>query len=428
MKRFLARLAHAAAFGVDVALGLAVAFGLSLAVTPGTAGAGQSASPAVERGPSIAVAEPPRTAATPLLTPVVTVARAVEREIVERAIVTGTLVPREEVLVAAEVEGLRIVEVLAEEGDVVKQGQVLARLSRDLLEAQLAQNAASLARSEAAIAQAKSTILQAEAANVEAQQGLERARALQRTGNTTEAVLEQRVALARGAEGRLAAARDGLRIAEADRAAQEAMRREIEVRLSRTEIKAPVAGIVSRKTARIGATASSVGDPLFRMIKDGEIELEGEVPETQVTRLAKGAPARIVIDATRTLDGRVRRVDPEVDRATRLGKVRIALPKNEGLRIGAFARGTVEVARRTGVAVPLSAIVYDAEGSTVLAVVDDKVEARRVRAGLSAEGFVEIVEGLAAGESVVARAGSFLREGDVVRPVVADAAPRQGAR
>ena len=66
------------------------------------------------------------------------------------------------------------------------------------------------------------------------------------------------------------------------------MRREIEVRLSRTEIKAPVAGIVSRKTARIGATASSVGDPLFRIIKDGEIELEGEVPETQVTRLAQG--------------------------------------------------------------------------------------------------------------------------------------------
>jgi HlyD family secretion protein len=428
VKRLLSHLARAAAFGVDVALGLAVAFGLSLAVTPGTAGAGQSASPAVERGPSIAVAEPPRTAAAPLLTPVVTVARAVEREIVERAIVTGTLVPREEILVAAEVEGLRIVEVLAEEGDVVKQGQVLARLSRDLLEAQLAQNAASLARSEAAIAQAKSTILQAEAANVEAQQGLERARALQRTGNTTEAVLEQRVALARGAEGRLAAARDGLRIAEADRAAQEAMRREIEVRLSRTEIKAPVAGIVSRKTARIGATASSVGDPLFRMIKDGEIELEGEVPETQVTRLAKGAPARIVIDATRTLDGRVRRVDPEVDRATRLGKVRIALPKNEGLRIGAFARGTVEVARRAGVSVPLSAIIHDAEGSTVLAVVEDKVEARRVRTGLSAEGFVEIAEGLAAGESVVARAGSFLREGDVVRPVVADAAPRQGAR
>jgi len=428
MKRSLSRLAYAAAVGVDAALGLAVAFGLSLAITPGTAGAGHGASAPAEHGSPVAVAESPKVAAAPLLTPVVTVVRAAEREIVERAIVTGTLVPRDEIMVAAEVEGLRIVEVLVEEGDVVKQGQVLTRLSRDLLEAQLAQNAASLARSEAGIAQARSTILQAEAANVEAQQGLERARALQRSGNTTEAVLEQRTALARGAEGRLAASRDGLRIAEADRAAQEAMRREIEVRLSRTEIKAPVAGIVSRKTARIGATASSTGDPLFRMIRDGEIELEGEVPETQVTHLAKGAPARIVIDASRTLDGRVRRVDPEVDRATRLGKVRIALPKNEGLRIGAFARGTVEVARRTGVAVPLSAIVYDAEGATVLAVVDNKVEARRVRTGLSADGFVEIAQGIAAGESVVARAGSFLREGDAVRPVVADATPRQGAR
>src|SRR5215204_5050312 len=106
---------------------------------------------------------------------------------VERAIVTGTLVPREEILVAPEVEGYRIADVLVEEGSVLKQGQVLARLSRDVLETQLAQNAATRTRAEAAIAQARSTIVQAEAAQVEASQALERARALMRTGNTTEA-------------------------------------------------------------------------------------------------------------------------------------------------------------------------------------------------------------------------------------------------
>lgn len=422
MKRFLFRTAFATSAVLDAALGLALAVGLGLTVAPVIAGAG-TADKAVS-----AVAEPPKAeaAATPVLTPLVTVARAVERELVERAVVTGTLVPRDEVLVAAEVDGLRIIEVLAEEGDEVKQGQVLARLARDLLEAQLAQNTASIARAEAGIAQARSTILQSEAANVEAQQGLERARLLQRSGNTTEAAIEQRVALARVAEARLAAARDGLRIAEADRAAQEAMRREMAVRLARTEIKAPTAGVVSRKNARVGATAASAGEPLFRIIRDGEIELEGEVPEVQVIRLVTGAPARIAVDATRTVEGRVRRVYPEVDRATRLGKVRITLPKNERLRIGAFARGTVEIARRAGVAVPLSAVVYDAEGATALAVVGDKVEARRIRTGLSAESYIEITEGVAAGDFVVARAGSFLRAGDAVRPVVADAS--QGAR
>jgi HlyD family secretion protein len=347
-----------------------------------------------------ALAQPPQ-AAQPALAPAVTVVRAAERELVEQAIVTGTLMPR----------------VLVEEGVVVKQGQVLARLSRDVLETLLAQNLATRTRAEAGVAQARSQIVQAEAGQVEAQQALERARALMKTGNTTEAVMEQRVSAARAAEGRLAAARDGLRIAEAEKAAAEAQRREIEWRLSRTEIRAPAAGVVSRKNARVGATASAAGEALFRIIANGEIELEGEVTETQMPQLREGAAAQVTIDGHRFITGKIRNIFPEVDRATRLGKVRIALPKDKALRIGSFARGTVEVARRTGVAVPTASVLYGAEGPTVLAVVNDRVETRRVRTGLSAEAFIEVLEGLKAGELVVARAGSFLRNGDLVRPM-----------
>jgi RND family efflux transporter MFP subunit len=364
-----------------------------------------------------------------VLAPVVTVVRAAERELVERTIVTGTLVPREEVLVAPEVEGLRTTEVLVEEGDVVKQGQVLARLSRDILETQLAQNKAALARADAAIAQMKSQIVQAEAAQVEAASALDRARALMKGGNTTEAVLEQRVSAARAAEGRLAAARDALRMAEADRAATEAQGEEIRVRFARTEIRAPAAGVVSRKTARVGAMVSATGEPLFRIIAEGEIELEGEATELVLPRIREGAPAQVTIDG-RAVEGRVRNIFPEVDRATRLGKVRISLPKDPALRIGSFARGTVEIARRTGVAIPLASVIYGTEGATALVAVNDRVRTRRIRTGLSAEGFIEAAEGIAAGELVVARAGSFLRDGDVVRPVLRDdasEAARNGA-
>jgi len=367
-------------------------------------------------------------AATGPLAPTVTVVNAEEREIVERAVVTGTLVPREEVLVAPEIEGPRITEVLVEEGAVVTQGQVLARLSRDILETQLSQNAASLSRAEAAIAQARSQIMQSEAAQVEAKAALDRTRALMRGGKTTEAVLEQRVSAARVAEGGLAASRDQLGIAEADRAAALAQRQELEVRLARTEIKAPAPGIVSRKTARVGATATGAAEPLFRIIAHGEIELEGEVTELQLPRIREGAPAEIAIDAGRSIAGRVRNVLPEVDRATRLGKVRIALPKNAGLRIGSFARGSVEIARRTGVAVPISSVMYGAGGATVLAVVEDRVQARRIQPGLSAGGLVQVTEGIAAGERVVARAGSFLRDGDVVRPVLREGGARRTAQ
>ncbi|GJD76497.1 efflux RND transporter periplasmic adaptor subunit [Methylobacterium goesingense] len=351
--------------------------------------------------------------------PAVTVALAAPREVVERAVVTGTLVPRDEILVAPEVEGLRITELLVEEGAQVARGQPLARLSLEMVLTQEAANAAAIAKAEAAILQARSQIVQAEAAQVEANLALERTRSLIRTGNATAVTLEQRISTAQGNEGRLGAARGGLQLAEADLAAARAQGAEIALRRTRAEIRAPEAGIVSRRTARIGATATAAGEPMFRLIARGEIELEGEVPETWMPRLHVGDPARLDWDGGRTLLGRVRRIDPEIDRATRLGRVRISLDPDPTLRIGAFARGKVEVARRTSVAVPLSALLYGADGgASVFVVADARVEARTVEPGLSAEGAMEIRSGLKAGESVVARASSFLRDGDRVRAVV----------
>ena len=145
-------------------------------------------------------------------------------------------------------------------------------------------------------------------------------------------------------------------------------------------------------------------------------------------RIREGAVATVTIDSGRLVDGTVRNVFPEVDRATRLGRVRIALPKDAALRIGAFTRGDVELARRTGVAVPLSSVIYDGKGASVQIVENDRVQTRRVRPGLAAEGFVQIEEGVKDGEAVVTRAGSFLRDGDVVRPVVVATVQAEGVR
>ncbi|MCJ2014009.1 efflux RND transporter periplasmic adaptor subunit [Methylobacterium sp. J-076] len=370
-------------------------------------------------GPALAV-EPASVPEPAAIAPAVTVIPAERREIVESAVVTGTLVPRDEILVAPEVEGLRITELLVEEGDRVAQGQVLARLSSEMIATQEASNVAAVARAEAAIVQAQSQIVQAEAAETEARLSLERAQALSKTGNATAAVMEQRASAAQGATGRLASAKGGLKGAEADLATAKAAGAEIALRRARTAIRAPEAGIVNRRTARVGATATAAAEPLFRLIARGEIELEGEVPETWLARMTVGDPARLILDQGRAVTGSVRRVYPEVDRMTRLGKVRIRLADDPGLRIGAFARGTVEVARREGIAVPVSSLIYGADGRASLLVArDGRVEARKVTPGLSAEGFTEIREGVSAGERVVARAGSFLRDGDRVRAVEA---------
>ncbi len=371
-----------------------------------------------------AVAAETAPAAGPVVTgapaPAVTVAVAAEREIVERAVVTGTLVPRDEILVSPEIEGCRITGLLVEEGDRVAKGAVLARLSREMIDTQLAQNAAAIARAEGAVAQARSSIVQAEAAQVEASLSLERAQSLMKSGNGTAAVLEQRESAAKGAEGRLSAARNGLTIAQADLAQARAQRSELDLKLARTEIRAPEGGIVSRRTARVGATASASAEPLFRLIARGEIELEGEVPETGLARLRAGAPASLDLDTADgpvAVSGRVRVVYPEVDRATppRQGPHQArgrSAPAHRRLRPRRRRGGAAH--RRRG-APRLGGL--RASGPTVLVVSGERVELRPIRTGLSAGGFIEVRDGVKAGEAVVARAGSFLRDGDRVRPI-----------
>lgn len=355
-----------------------------------------------------------------LAVPAVSVAAAQKRDLTSVLIVSGTLVPRDEVLVSAETDGLRVTELLAEEGDSVTAGQVLARLSRDTLDAQLAQNDAALARAGAAIAQATSQIDQAEPALTEAQAALARAQALQKSGNATQEQLDQRLATARTAAARLAAARDGLAIAKAEQASQEAQRREIMIRLGRTDVKAPVGGVISRRNVKLGAISSAAGEPMFRLIADGKIELEAEVIETQLPRIKPGARVKVIPAGAEPVEGVVRLVPTEVDRSTRLGQMRVALPRSPDLRIGSFARGEVTLATSEGVAVPTSAILFGPAGPRLQVVKDGKIEVRAVTPGVSAGGWTEIRSGLTEGEPVIAKAAAFLRDGDPVRVIARD--------
>jgi RND family efflux transporter MFP subunit len=350
---------------------------------------------------------------------VVTVMRVEPADFTETVLATGSLVPREEILVGPEVEGLRVTEVLADEGQRVKKGDVLARLVSDTLEAQLAQNEAGLARAAAAIAQANSAIVQAEARVTETRNAFERAKPLKAAGHMAESAYDQREQAARTAEAQLLAAQDGLKVAQAEKAQIEAQGREINWRRGRTQVLAPADGIISRRMARIGGFAAGAAEPMFRIVAKGEIELDAEVTETRMGALKEGQKARVETAGV-GVEGTVRLVSPEIDKATRLGRVRIYLGDNPALRVGAFARGTVEVARGRGLAVPASAVLYEAEGAFVQAVRNNRIETRRIVPGLAAGALVEVRQGLSQDDLVVARSGTFLREGDAVRPVFAD--------
>jgi len=350
------------------------------------------------------------------LPPAVTVSPAREREFVEHLFVSGSLVARDEAMVGAQIDGLRIVELLAEDGDRVEKDQVLARLDRSQLDALLAQNDAALARADAAVAQARNQIDQSEAMQAQADADLTRAKGLA-IGVITQATLDQRVASARSAQAQVAGARSALAVAQAERHSREAERRELMVRIGRTEVKAPVAGIVSRRTARLGALAMGSSDPLFRIISEGAIDLEAEVPQDSLAKLALGMPASIDLPGDDHTRGKVRLISSEVDKTTRLGKVRIALAPDANARIGAFASGRVEIGRRVAIGVPAAAVIQSASGSSIAVVTDGKIEVSKVEVGITNGDAIELRDGLASGQRVVARAAAFLRNGDEVRPV-----------
>lgn len=353
-----------------------------------------------------------------LLAAAVTVVRAVPAEFAEQVSITGSLVPREEILVGPEVEGLRVVEVMADEGDRVTKGQVLARLVTDMLDAQLAQNDAALAKATAAIAQARSSITSAEAKVVEARNAFDRGKPLRQSGYISESVQDTRESAAKVADAALVSAKDALAVSEADRQQVQAQRRELDWKRGRTDVAAPEAGVISRRVARVGGFVAGVGDPMFRIVARNEIELEAEVLDTQLARIKEGQPVTIALPGGGAATGKVRIVSPEIDKTTRLGRVRVFLGENTALRVGGFARGTITTAISRGLGVPASAVLYAPDGSTAVQVVrDGRVVARAVKLGLAQGSDVEVRDGLIEGDVVVARSGTFLRDGDAVRPL-----------
>jgi RND family efflux transporter MFP subunit len=373
------------------------------------------AAPTARAEPASA-AEAQQTAQSQL--PAVSVVEARRTSFTETILVTGSIVAREEVLISPQIDGYRIVELLAEEGDRVKAGQALARLDRSALEAQLAQFVAQLARAEASIAQARSLIQQNEATLKQADAAFSRAKDLLKTGAGTQSTYDEREAAARTAAAAVTSARDGLTLAQSEKAQIEAQIREAKVKLAYTDILTPADGLITRRTARLGAMASPSADPLFRIVTKGEVEMDAEVPEAYLPKLRVKRTARISVAGVDERQGSIRLIASEVDKATRLGKVRIFIGDDPALRVGAFARGVIETASSEGVGVPPSAMLYTPTGPAVQLVENGTIVTRPVKVGLRTAEAVEIKDGLREGEIVVARSGTLLREGDKVRPIL----------
>ncbi len=350
----------------------------------------------------------------------VTVVVARKGEVTEKITVVGSLVAREEVEVRPFIEGRVIEHILAESGQRVERGQPLALIDTTEARMLLDKNSVSMLRARAAAEVEESRLEVAAVSEAEARKLLERSRALQPRGAVSQQLLDEHENAHARAVAELRLARQSLALAEADAELIARERKEIELTIERSTVRAPDAGLVLKRTARIGAMTSASANPLFVIAKDAEIEFSTQVTETSFLRLDEGMRAQISLPGYEgQLGGRLRLNAAQVDPVTRSGEVRIELDEADGLKPGVFARGSINAPARRNILLPGSAVNTASGASNVFVVKDGVVDRRDVTVGIRQEGFVEIIAGVSDGELVVLKSGGFLKAQEKVRPVMA---------
>lgn len=368
---------------------------------------------------SVVLAQEPAAAPSPAQNlPAIIVTPAESRDLVDRIVATGTVKAVEEVQIQPQVEGLQIKSLEADVGDTVAANAVVARLNEDTLVLERSQLVANRAKAEAALAQYRAQLVEAEASLVEAQRQSERSTRLEATGSVSASQKEQATTALASATARVETARQAITVAEADIKVVDSQIADTDLRLARTEVKSPVAGTISVRNARIGAIASGSGQPLFTVIRDGQIELVADVPENDILRLQEGQKAAVAVaGSAEPLSGSIRLVSPVVDPVTRLGSVHIALDDDGAARAGMYGSASIVVREARGVALPLSAINTESGKTTVRKVSDGTVQMVEIKTGIQDGAFIQVTEGLSEGDTVVAKAGVFVRDGDRINPV-----------
>ncbi|MBD9626350.1 efflux RND transporter periplasmic adaptor subunit [Ensifer sp. ENS06] len=317
----------------------------------------------------------------------VSVAKPVERRWAETVPANGWLKPWHEAVIAAEVSGLRITEVLVEVGSIVSKGQPLVRLADESVRAELR-------KEEAAVETARADLAKTRA-------NAERARKVRASGalsdeKITEYLIAEQTAVA------------AVESAEATLESQK-------IKLSQTTIVAADDGLITSRSAQLGAVVSS-GTELFRLIRQQRVEWQAEVSARYLARIKEGLTATIVGPGSQRLEGRVRLISPTVSTDTGRAIAYVALPMQARPPVGLYVTGQIALETTAALTVPETALVLRDGISYVFTVgADRRVSRVRVETGRRDGGEVEILTGLERAADVVTTGGAFLADKALVR-------------
>ncbi|MEZ5955851.1 MAG: efflux RND transporter periplasmic adaptor subunit [Hyphomonadaceae bacterium] len=322
---------------------------------------------------------------------------------------SGEARPVRDIQVAAPATGVRILQILVDEGDFVRQGQAMARLDTALSDAQTRA--------------AQASVAEAESAAVRARGEYQRAESIRDSGALSAESIEQRRAAAIAADARLAAARAQLA--------------EVNARLGGGYVRAPASGLVIDRTAELGRSVD--GQVLFRIAADNRLEVAAQVAEADALALAEGQSATFSLVDGSTVTGTLRRLPASIDTRTRTGEALFALPQGSRVRAGMYLRGHAALPPRDVISVPQSSILYESGQAYVYVVSNEPTPAPRqegagrqrsseeapeltyavhrqdVQLGGRDGDLVEVVSGLETGERIVGSGAAFLQAGESVR-------------
>jgi len=308
-----------------------------------------------------------------------------------RLTANGNVAAWQEAVISSESNGLRLSDVKVNVGDVVTKGEVLAVFAPETPQAD--------------VAQARAALMEAEAAAAEAKANAERARSIENTGALSAQQISQYTTAEATAQARAASAK--------------AMLASAELRLRYTRVVAPDAGVISARSATVGAVAGP-GTELFRMIRQNRLEWRAEVTAADLRSIRIGTGAVVKAANGSELTGKVRMVAPTIDPQTRSALVYVDLPANNGkqapFKAGMFATGQFELGSSDALTVPQQAITVRDGFSYVFRLNQDQhVSQIKVQTGRRIGERIEVLQGLAPDALIVAAGAGFLNDGDLVR-------------
>lgn len=335
-----------------------------------------------------------KAAATDVSAMAVSVVRVQTQEIERTVLVSGAVSAWEEMQLGVEVGGLRVTALNVDVGEPVRKGQLLLQLDHRTLDSDLRQANAGLAEADAGVMLARSN--------------LARGTALAGGQYISASQLDELRAVRTQAEARRNTAR--------------ASRDAVALRRSFADLRAPDDGIISKRLVQPGQVVAA-GTELLRLIRDGRLEWRAELTADDLVRVQTGDRIVLISRDGQRVEGRVRAVSPGVDAQTRTGTVYADLPAPGRLQAGTYLQGRIATGVGQALTVPAASVVQRDGFPTVFTVDAKNIAHRvRVRTGASANGRVEIVEGLKASQGVVERGAGFLGDGDPVRVVAAASA------